>query len=102
MLLSLHLAVGSVATNGLGTVKVRIDTGVELVQHVAVMRARRSVTVSAANSSANAMVASVSTVSMGASASVLSGTMSTCNTRSVSSVSIAIRVNTRVSLICQV
>ena len=35
----IRLLVGLVATDGLGAVKVGVDAGIDLVQHVAVMRA---------------------------------------------------------------
>lgn len=45
------LLVGLVSAHGLGAVKVRVDTRINLVEHVAVVGSCRGVGVSAANSS---------------------------------------------------
>jgi hypothetical protein len=55
-----HLVVSLVAAVGLGAIKVGVDTRVDLVQHVAVVRASSCVAVSTANS---VTVGTMSTVS---------------------------------------
>jgi hypothetical protein len=62
---AIRLLVGLVATNRLGRVKVRVNAGVELVQHVTVVRSSSCVGVSAANSAVWGAVATSETSSSG-------------------------------------
>jgi len=100
-----RLLVGLVAAHGLGTIKVGVDAGVNLVQHVAVVGSSGRVGVSTTNSSAMSAVSTVSGVaasqagrSVGA---VLASSVTSC-TCGVTSGSNSVAVNPWIGLVCHV